>query len=85
MSYGQVIDGGAQMRKGVSKGINDKLSSLDAKREARKTLATAVNKAFKNTSLSDPKINNVQVGQTSTKFGGKKGNNMDIGKSPKNI
>lgn len=73
------------MRKGVSKGINDKLESLDAKREARKTLATAVNKAFKNTSLSEPTMNNVQVGQKTTKFGGKKGNNFDIGKSPKNI
>ena len=73
------------MRKGVSKGINDKLSALDGKREARKTLADAVNKAFKGTHLSDPMINNVQVGQKSTKFGGKKGNNMDIGKSPKNI
>ena len=84
-SYGQVIDGGSQMRKGVTKGINDKLDALEDKRKAREKLANEVKQAFKGQNLSSPKINNIQVGQKSTKFGGKKGNNMDIGKSPKNV
>jgi hypothetical protein len=83
--YGQVLSGGAAMRKGVTKGINDKLDALEDKREAREKLANQVKQAFKGTDLSSPKVNNVQVGQKSDKFGGKKGNNFTITKSPKNI
>ena len=85
MSYGQVIDGGAQMRKGLSKGINDKLEGFSKEQDRRKMLCDSVKKAFKGTDLSSPQVNNVQVGQKTDKFGGKKGNNFTITKSPKNV
>lgn len=74
--FGRIIDGGKQMTKGVTKGINDKLDALEDKREKRKILADTVNTAFKYKDLSAPNWNDIQVGQTTTKFGAKKGNNL---------
>jgi hypothetical protein len=52
MSYGTVINGGAQMRKGVTKGINDKLSTRSAEDDRRATVAGAVNSAYKVNTMS---------------------------------
>ncbi len=54
------------MTKGVSKGINDKLDTLDVARKRRQVVATAVNNAFKQTNLSDNTTNNVKGGKFST-------------------
>lgn len=62
MSYGRVIDGGAQMRKGVTKGINEKLEERAEARSRSKTIATAVNNAYKQVNLSEPTTNNVKGG-----------------------
>lgn len=59
MSYGKVINGGAQMRKGVTKGINDKLSARSKDDSRRQTTATAVNNAYKIRELSNQNINDV--------------------------
>jgi hypothetical protein len=62
MSYGKVINGGAQMRKGVSKGINDKLSSRSAEDSRRATVATAVNNAYKVNTISSQHTNGTKGG-----------------------
>jgi len=62
MSYGKVINGGAQMRKGVSKGVNNKLSARSAEDSRRQNVATAVNNAYKVRTLSDQHTNNVSAG-----------------------
>ena len=59
MSYGKVISGGAKMSKGLTKGINDKLSGFEKENERRAKLAGAVNRAFTQNPLSDNHINNV--------------------------
>ena len=56
--YGRVIDGGKQMSKGLSKGINDKLSGFEEENERRATIATAVKNAFTVRHLSDQTTNN---------------------------
>lgn len=61
--YGKVISGGASMRKGVSKGINDKLDKQEDARERRKVVATAVVNAYKQKNLSDNSTNNSNGGQ----------------------
>lgn len=63
MSYGKVINGGAQMRKGLSKGVNDKLSTRSAEDSRRQTVATAVNNAYKVDTLSSQHTNNVRGGK----------------------
>jgi glycyl-tRNA synthetase beta subunit len=63
MSYGKVINGGAQMRKGVSKGVNDKLSTRSAEDSRRQTVATAVGNAYKVDTLSSQHTNNVNGGK----------------------
>lgn len=63
MSYGKVISGGASMRKGISKGINDKLDTLVNARERRQVVANAVANAFKQKNLSDNTTNNVNGGK----------------------
>lgn len=40
--YGKVISGGASMRKGVSKGINDKLSARESEISRREATAGAL-------------------------------------------
>jgi hypothetical protein len=62
MSYGKVINGGVQMRKGVSKGVNDKLSARSKEDSRRQTVATAVANVYKIRTLSDQHTNNVSAG-----------------------
>jgi hypothetical protein len=61
--YGRVIDGGKQMSKGLSKGINDKLSGFEEENERRATIATAVKNAFTVRHLSDQTTNNSNNGK----------------------
>jgi len=61
--YGKVISGGAAMRKGLTKGINDKLGSRSAEDDRRQTVATAVNNAYKVLTLSSQHTNNVRGGK----------------------
>lgn len=61
--YGKVISGGASMRKGVSKGINDKLENLKAEKSARQITAQSVAEAFKVDTLSQQHTNNVNGGK----------------------
>ena len=62
MSYGKVINGGAQMRKGVSKGINDKLSSRSSEDSRRASVAGAVASAYKVNTISSQHTNNTKGG-----------------------
>lgn len=64
--YGRVINGGAKMSKGLTKGINDKLSGFAEENERRATVATAVNNAFKVRHLSDQTTNNTNNGKFQT-------------------
>ena len=66
MSYGKVISGGKQMSKGVSKGINDKLSGFAAENKRRAVVAGAVRSAFTQNPLSDNHTNNVNGGKFTT-------------------
>ena len=63
MSYGKVINGGAQMRKGNTKGINDKLSARSKDDDRRQNVATAVVNAYKIDTLSNQHTNNVNGGK----------------------
>jgi hypothetical protein len=65
--YGKVISGGAAMRKGLTKGINDKLASRSAEDDRRDTVATAVANAYKVKTLSSQHTNNVSKGGKFTK------------------
>ena len=59
MSYGKVISGGKAMKKGLSKGINDKLAGHAAEDSRRASVAGAVRDAFKVRSLATPQTNNI--------------------------
>lgn len=61
-AYGKVISGGAKMSKGLTKGINDKLSGHAAEADRRAVVAGAVRKAFTVRSLSTPQTNDVKGG-----------------------
>lgn len=61
--YGKVINGGAQMRKGLTKGINDKLSTRSAEDDRRAVVADAVNSAYKVNTISSQHTNNSNKGQ----------------------
>lgn len=61
--YGKVISGGAAMRKGLTKGVNNKLASRSAEDDRRQTVATAVNNAYKVLTLSSQHTNNVRGGK----------------------
>lgn len=63
MSYGKVISGGAAMRKGVTKNINDKLSGFAKENERRAKIAGAVADAYKVNTLSTQHTNNVNGGK----------------------
>jgi hypothetical protein len=65
--YGQVINGGAQMRKGVTKNINDKLKSRSDEIAHRDMVAKAVNNAYKVDTLSSQHTNNIHKGDKFTK------------------
>jgi hypothetical protein len=63
MSYGKVINGGAQMRKGVSKGINDKLASFADEDARREKVAVAVRDAYKVNTVSSQHTDNSDKGR----------------------
>jgi hypothetical protein len=64
--YGKVISGGAKMSKGLSKGINDKLSGFADENKRRAVVAGAVRQAFTVRHLSDQTTNNVDGGKFKT-------------------
>ena len=61
--YGKVISGGKAMTKGITKGINDKLSGFAKENDRRKVVAGAVRQAFTQKNLSDPTTNNSNNGK----------------------
>jgi hypothetical protein len=61
--YGRVISGGAKMSKGVSKGINDKLSGRAKEDGRRAQVAKAVVGAYSIRTVSDQNINNIKGGK----------------------
>jgi hypothetical protein len=65
-AYGKVISGGAKMSKGLTKGINDKLSGHAAEADRRAVVAGAVRKAFTQNPLSDNHTQNVNGGKFTT-------------------
>jgi hypothetical protein len=65
--YGQVLSGGASMRKGLSKDINDKHKSRESEDARRQVVATAVNNAYKVNTVSSQHTNNVSKGGKFTK------------------
>ena len=60
MHYGTIINGGAQMRKGVTKEINDKLEGLAENRARGEKIAKAVEDAYKVNTLSSKHTDNVK-------------------------
>ena len=58
--YGQVLSGGASMRKGLSKDINGKHKSRKSEDARREVVATAVNNAYKVNTVSSQHTNNVR-------------------------
>ena len=65
--YGQVLSGGASMRKGLTKGINDKLKSRSDEVKHRDMVAGAVTNAYKVDTLSSQHTNNIHKGDKFTK------------------
>ena len=65
--YGKVISGGEQMRKGLSKGINDKLVGRSAEDGRRAQVAGAVREAYTVKTLSSQHTNNISKGGKFTK------------------
>ena len=61
--YGRVINGGAQMRKGVSKGINDKLAGHSGENDRRAKVAGAVRNAYTVNTVSSQHTNNSDKGK----------------------
>ena len=62
MSYVKVISGGASMRKGLTKGINEKVSSREKEYSRRDSVAAQVVDAYKTRVLSNQSINDVRDG-----------------------
>jgi hypothetical protein len=62
MSYGKVISGGAAMSKGLTKGVNDKLTAFAAGHGHAAKIATAVKNAFTVKHLSDQTTNGISAG-----------------------
>jgi hypothetical protein len=65
-AYGKVISGGAQMSKGLTKGINDKLDGIADRRERAQVIATSVVNAYKVKTLSDQHTQNQNGGKFTT-------------------
>lgn len=65
--YGQVLSGGAAMRKGLTKNINDKLKSRSDEIQHREMVAGAVVNAYKVDTLSSQHTNNIHKGDKFTK------------------
>lgn len=59
-SYGKVISGGAQMRKGLTKNINDKIDGHNGDLKRKEVIAGAVNNAYKVNTVSSQHTNNVK-------------------------
>lgn len=66
-AYGQVLSGGASMRKGLTKNINDKLKSRGDEIKHREMVAGAVVNAYKVDTLSSQHTNNIHKGDKFTK------------------
>jgi hypothetical protein len=58
--YGKVLSGGAQMRKGLTKNINDKIGGHNDDLKRKEAIAGAVNNAYKVDTLSSQHTNNVK-------------------------
>ena len=59
-AYGKVISGGAQMRKGLTGNITDKVEGHNSDLKRKIVVATAVNNAYKVDTLSSQHTNNVK-------------------------
>jgi hypothetical protein len=59
-SYGRVISGGAQMRKGLTGNINDKVEGHNSDLKRKEVIATAVNNAYKVNTVSSQHTNDVK-------------------------
>lgn len=57
--YGKIIDGGKQMSKGLTKGINDKLDGFKGENERRAIVANAVLDAYKVKTVSSQHTNDI--------------------------
>ena len=57
--YGQVLSGGASMRKGLTKNINDKIDGHNGDLKRKEMIAGAVNNAYKVDTLSSQHTNNI--------------------------
>jgi hypothetical protein len=57
--YGKVINGGVAMRKGVTKGINDKLTTRGDEFGRREKVAVAVRDVYKVRTVADQQLNNI--------------------------
>ena len=62
-AYGKVISGGARMTKGVTKGINNKLSERTNEFGRREKVAVAVRDVYKVNTLSDQHTQNINGGK----------------------
>jgi len=58
--YGKIIDGGKQMSKGLTKGINDKLEGFAGENERRALVANAVCDAYKVNTVSTQHTDNIR-------------------------
>jgi hypothetical protein len=58
--YGKIIDGGKQMSKGLTKGINDKLDGFKGENERRSLVANAVLDAYKVNTVSTQHTDNIR-------------------------
>lgn len=58
--YGKIIDGGKQMSKGLTKGINDKLKGFEGENERRAKVADAVCDAYKVNTVSTQHTDNIR-------------------------
>jgi len=58
--YGKVINGGKQMSKGLTKGINDKLDGFKGENERRAVVANAVLDAYKVNTVSTQHTDNIR-------------------------
>ena len=58
--YGKIIDGGKQMSKGLTKGINNKLEGFEGENERRAVVANAVLDAYKVNTVSSQHTDNIR-------------------------
>jgi stress response protein YsnF len=60
--YGKVINGGKQMQKGLTKGINDKLEEFAESHKRSASIAAQVRDVYKVNTLSDQHTQNIKGG-----------------------